>query len=86
MRSLAKLSLLTSALLLSGCAPFSIGPTTKENTTFIRTNDEQGNPVKVGHIKHNVKATIQYVRKDDTTGEATLDIGGWDVVPPKENK
>lgn len=84
MRRLAKVLLPLSVLTLPGC--FTLGPTTKERTTFIRMTDEVGNPVKIGVVRDNIKTTVQIVRQDGSVGEAILDIGGWSVIPPKENK
>lgn len=82
-----KLLLLSSALLLSGCGPaISIGPRVEEKTTILKGTDEYGNPVVIGVVKENIKVKVQYVRKDDTVGTAKLDIGGWQVSPPPENK
>ena len=77
--------LLSSALLLSGCG-LTVGPRVEERTTIIKGTDEHGVPVVIGVVKENVKVKVQYVREDESVGTATLDIGGWQVSPPPENK
>lgn len=44
--------------------------------------DDNGNPVKIGKVKKNVKVEIDYITDSGKRFTAKLDIGGWDVSPP----
>ena len=82
----AKLLITASLMLLGGCTAMTLGPTISERTTFVKCTDELGRPVKIGVIRDQVKATVQYETQGGQQGTAVLDIGGWAVVPPAENK
>ena len=84
MRCMAKSLLLTSVLLLSGCV--TLGPKVETKTIRVNGNNEKGEPVKIGYVKKNIRVPVQYETVKGEIGTAEIDIGGWEVVPPKENK
>lgn len=82
MRSRVRLFLIPTLLLLSGC---TIGPKVKDRTVYVNKNDSQGRPVKVGRVAQNAKVKVELETEKGETVEDTIDIGGWGLVPPKEN-
>ena len=82
MKRTARILLLTSVTLLSGC---TVGPVVRRSTVYVNQNNSQGQPVKIGRVAQNQRVKVELVTEAGETMEDTVDIGGWGVVPPKEN-
>jgi len=72
-----------SVLLLSGC---TLGPKVENKTVYVRTNNSAGDSVIVGRVAENKKLKVELVTEKGEIVDDVIDIGGWEISPPKENK
>ena len=86
MRCVASLFLILILLTLSGCefAP-RLGPQETIRTVYVNQNDSQGRPVQVARISENKRVKVELITVRGEIVEDEIDLGGWSVIPPKEN-
>ena len=74
-----------SVLLLTGCG-LTLGPRVESRVVIARGTDANGTPVKIGVISENVRVKVRAETVKGEIVEQELDVGGWSISPPAENK